>query len=300
MNDRQQEAALRLAPQQQTASLIERREYKYLIDELTAGLVRERLRPFCVRDPYAAKQPDGRYTIDSLYLDTPRRDLFHANLVERHDRFKLRIRTYPAHRPVALPSRGDDSATAGEASPHPAPVFFEVKRRVGDVISKARGRVARDRWRHVFEAADLGPVELSQRPAVERFLALAHTIGAQPITLVRYEREPWVSTIDHYARVTFDRRIRSVSMGDLSLDAPPSAHGGAWRHMDHAGFQKVEKAEDGRSATILELKFTRAVPTWLVSLVRSLELSRSSFSKYGTSIRAWFSGLDAVPRGIRP
>jgi len=279
--------------QQQTASLIERREYKYLIDEYTAALVRERIRPFCEPDPHAARQPDGRYTIDSLYLDTPNRDLFQANLVERHDRFKLRVRTYPPH----LPMSREAEAPLPRAAARPAPVFFEVKRRVGDVISKSRGRVARQHWRHVFEAADLGPVEPAQRPAVERFLALSHAIGAHPITLVRYEREPWVSTIDHYARVTFDRRIRSLPMGDLSLEVPSHPHRDAWRHMDHAGLQKVE---DGRSATILELKFTRAVPSWLVGLVRSLDLRRSSFSKYGTSIRAWFGGPDAVPRGVRP
>jgi len=53
--------------------------------------------------------------------------------------------------------------------------------------------------------------------------------------------------------------------------------------MDNAVLQRV-----GAAMTVLELKFTSAVPRWMSSLVRNFELSRLSYSKYGTSIQTWY------------
>jgi hypothetical protein len=251
-----------------TGALIERREYKYLIDEATAAGVRQALAPFCKLDPYAERQVAQRYTIDSLYFDTPTFALFGANEVELLDRFKLRVRHYPQY--------------------PEGPVFFETKRRVNDVISKARGRVPRDTWVELL--AHPGPhlpdvVRPRDRAAVERFLALVHTYHAAPVTLVRYEREPWVSVVDDYARVTFDRHVRSQRVQSLSLSADPRG----WRAQDHAVLQK-----SAASMTILELKFTTAVPVWMVHIVKRFDLSRRAFSKYATSVQAWYGAASAA------
>lgn len=246
----------------QTAELIERREYKYLVDDYTVGKIREAVRPFCNLDTYGEGQPHSRYTIDSFYLDTPRLDLYHANKVELADRFKLRVRTYPG-------CKG-------------GPVFFEVKRRANDVISKTRGCVPRALWVKLLTGpvAQI-PAEISpkNRAAVERFLSLVHTYQARPTTVVRYEREAHVSTIDDYARVTFDCNVRSQAQDHLSF--PRGEEG--WRYMDSALMQK-----NTARMTLVELKFTSAVPWWMVNIVKRLNLSRRSFSKYGTSIRAWY------------
>jgi hypothetical protein len=247
------------------AERIERREYKYLTDEATAARVREAVRPFCRLDAHGAKKPGGCYTIHSLYFDTPDLALYVANLRELVDRFKLRARTYPADRPEK------DSA----------PVFLEVKRRVNDVILKTRGQVPRSQWARLVEdpGAPIPPsITGFNRDAVERFLALAHTFHAGPVNAVRYEREAWVSQIDHYARVTIDRCVRSQPQGRASLEVEPSG----WRYTDHPASQ-----QSLASMTIVELKFTSAVPRWMMHIVQSLDLMRSSFSKYGTSIQAW-------------
>ena len=47
-------------------TLIERREFKYLIDTGTADAIRDAIRPFCEIDPWAAANPSRRYTIDTL------------------------------------------------------------------------------------------------------------------------------------------------------------------------------------------------------------------------------------------
>jgi len=243
-------------------NVIERREFKYLIDAPTAAAVRSAIRPFCELDPWAARNPRGIYTIESLYFDTAALGLFWANHHEQLDRIKVRVRGY-----AEVPG---------------SPVFFEVKRRVNDVILKTRGKVPHKLWTAMLSdpAAPI-PAEVTgkDRVAVERFLAIARTLNLRPYTLVRYEREPYFSRIDDYARVTFDTRIRAQSMRKLSFDA--EARG--WRAIDDAITQRTLD-----SLIVLELKFTTQVPSWLVHIVERCGLARRSFSKYGTSIQAFY------------
>ncbi|MEZ4449583.1 MAG: polyphosphate polymerase domain-containing protein [Nannocystaceae bacterium] len=249
-----------------TTNTIERREYKYLIDRERASAVRAAIQPFCDLDPWAARDPRGRYTIESLYFDTRDLRLFWANDHEVADRVKVRVRGY-----------------AG--APASAPIFFEVKRRIGDVIRKTRGRVPRACWTQILaDPAAPIPAEIGgrDRPAVERFLALCRTMHLRPHTLVRYEREPHFSRIDDYVRVTFDTRIRAQAMDRLSLVAPDRG----WRSLDDAVTQR-----ELESLLVLELKFTNVVPLWLSHVVERLDLTRRSFSKYGTSIRAFYQQL---------
>lgn len=246
-------------------SSIERREYKYLVDDATVQRLRAAIAPFCRLDRYAARQPDRCYLIHSLYFDTADLAFYRANERELIDRFKLRVRYYPS----------DDRG----------PVFFEVKRRINDVIAKTRVGIAREKWRQLLErpGEPLPALDGRQGAALERFLAIVFRYHARPITMVRYRRQPWVSEIDDYARVTIDDRIASQLRHDLSLDLDPRG----WRNMDHPVAQ-----HSLRSLHVVELKFTRAAPRWMMRIVQSLDLFRSSFSKYGTSIAAWY----ALPR----
>ena len=250
-----------------TANVIERREFKYLIDAATATQLRAAILPFCELDPWAARNPRRCYTIESLYLDTAGLDLFWANAHEQFDRFKMRVRGY--------------------AEAPGSPVFFEVKRRINDVILKTRGKVARALWTGLLSdpAAPIPPeVTGKDRLAVERFVTLCRTMHLRPFTLVRYEREPYFSRIDDYARVTFDTHIRARSVDALSFEVDERG----WRALDDAVTQRTLD-----SLIVLELKFTTAVPTWLVNIVGRLGLTRRSFSKYGTSIAAFYGPLDA-------
>lgn len=251
-----------------STNVIERREYKYLIDPEKAAQVRRAIRPFCDLDPFAARNPRGSYTIESLYLDTRDLRLFWANDHELCDRVKVRVRGY--------------------AEAPKSPMFFEVKRRINDVIRKTRGRVPRTRWAELLaDPASPIPSEIvgKDRAAVERFLSLIRTMHLRPFTLVRYEREPHFSRIDDYVRVTFDTHIRAQVMSHLSFES--SERG--WRALDDAVTQRTLD-----SLIVLELKFTTMVPIWLSHIVERLDLTRRSFSKYGTSIRAFYQ-----PQGRR-
>ena len=253
-------------------SVIDRREYKILISKEQAAEVRRAIAPFCRIDPFAAKNPTRTYTIDTLYLDTDDLSLFWANDHEQRDRIKMRVRGY-----ADAPDR---------------PLFFEVKRRINDVISKSRGQVSHQDWIGLLQdpqarvPANASPKD---RAAIERFMTLARTLRVRPFTLVRYRREPYVSVIDDYARVTFDTHVRAHPIDKLTFT--PS--GNAWRALDDAVSARMLD-----SMVVLELKFTNQVPLWMVNVCRSLGLERGAFSKYGNSIRAFYQTVDPrVARG---
>jgi hypothetical protein len=244
---------------------IERREYKYLLDETLVTRVRASIRPYCVLDPYAVSAPRNRYTIESLYLDTPDLALYRANELERVSRFKLRIRRYP------------DAPKS--------PFFLEVKGRYHDTIAKSRGLVGAD-WASYMDPF-VSTEKVAHAPAIRRFVTHVHAVGARPTCLVRYKREAWASTIDDYARVTFDTAIcgQLVAPDAWHFDADPRA----FRACDDP-----EGVRDVATRTILELKFTARVPRWMVTLVERLGLERRAFSKYGRVLQATL-----VPESLR-
>lgn len=236
---------------------LERREFKYLVPKHVLPRLRSAISATCVPDRYAG--PDGTYRIRSLYLDTPRYDLFHANAREAPERFKARVRCYP------------DGLS---------PVFLEIKKRVLDTIVKTRAPVPPDRWVEIVEArlpTGEGDSRLHGGRARERFLALAHTYQLRPVILVEYVREAYVSTVDAYARATFDTRITCQARHSLDL----AADSRRWRVVPHPGRTVLEPAY-----AVVELKFGRTAPEWMGALVRRFDLMRHSFSKYGHSLCA--------------
>lgn len=237
--------------------IIERYEHKYLVPERLVPAIREAALATSKIDKYAG--PDGRYRIRSLYFDTLRFDLYAANEREQSDRFKMRARCYPG------------STTS--------PVFLEVKRRVLDVIVKTRAGVPAGLWVDVLagRTAALDALSPQVRQGAMKFLAPYHRHHLVPAMLVEYEREAYVSEIDSYGRLTFDRDILVQSKPELDLGADPRR----WRPVDHPARTRT----DG-PITVLELKFERRPPAWMSALVRRLDLVRYSFSKYCYGVMA--------------
>ena len=231
-------------------NLIERYEYKYLLPEALVPRVRDSALMMCSIDKYAG--PDGTYRIRSLYCDTPTFDLYKANEREQADRFKMRIRVYPGK---------------------PSPVFFEVKRRVLDVIVKTRSGVPMALWRDVLagRASALEALSPKVRSGALQFASRYHRHHMQPVMLVEYEREPYASNYDEYARLTFDRNIIIQPQTELDLEADPKR----WRAVDHRAQTRTLEP-----VCVLELKFERRPPMWMSQMVQRLGLVRYSFSKY--------------------
>lgn len=226
----------------------QRYEYKYQIEEGTALQIRDFLGAYLDLDEYGASMPNLSYPVHSLYFDSDRFDLYHSTINGDKNRYKLRVRFYE-DRPGA-------------------PVFFEIKRRMNNTISKSRGGVVREAVPKVVAGIIPSQEEfISKDPAqilaIEEFIRLAQGIGAKPQTHVYYLREAWLARHDNSVRVTMDREVQSCIEKTVNLspqmDNPVRAFG---------------------NKVILELKFTNKFPNWLLELVRVFDLRQSGAAKY--------------------
>jgi SPX domain protein involved in polyphosphate accumulation len=223
-----------------------RYELKYLVEEVRARGVREFLRHHLEHDRYSLGHPGYAYPIYTLYLDSPGLGLYSATCQGHKNRYKLRLRYYDYN---------PDN-----------PVFFEIKRRVGDVIIKERAPVVRASvarllaggypWRE--DIAPGGDTEDFQ--VVRRFCELRDAINATPRVLVHYHREAWVSPRDAKLRVSFDRKLATARYQHTLV--PPR-----WLRAD-------------LESVVLELKFNDRFPTWMQELVRNWDLYRCPMAKY--------------------
>ncbi len=225
----------------------QRLELKYHLTDVVAERVRRAAAPWCVPDRHNPSGGGG-YPISSLYLDSPGLEFHKARARGDADRIKLRIRTYGAAQDAHL----------------------EIKRKVGKIVHKHRVAVPR------VQAADIARGRGGTGEAVERFQLLAGRYGAIPKVTVFYEREAWVSTVDDYARITFDRRIRARAASDWTLHTspPPDAHPLDRPHLPDAV----------SSSVVLELKCVTLVPRWIRQLIADFELVSTGFSKYSNAV----------------
>ena len=177
-----------------------------------------------------------------------------------HNRFNMRVRSYTEN-------------------PSP-PYFLEVKQKCGDVIRKHRARIKDPDLVRVLDP-DAGPECLGAAGDADKaalFRDLVHRFNASPVVMTRYRRKAYFSHCDEYARVTFDAGLHYMQQREykpLSLDGlAPS---------------DVETLFDDRTSVVLELKcYTRYVPLWMVDLIRTFELRRRGFSKYGAGMAQVF------------
>ncbi len=230
-----------------------RYELKYAIPESQVEAVRDALRPYCALDPYCAATGDHSYDIETIYFDTWARELYRRCRERRPISMKVRARAY-----------GDGGS----------PVFLEVKRKEHDLIRKTRARISSGWVERLREPApaDASPEEVLFRDHLARF-------SLQPALLVRYRREAWLSTVDGYARATFDRRITCQPWSRWEFDGGEAG----WLALD--GRRSMFSVPRG---VVLELKCTLDVPRWMSALVRRLGLQRIGYSKYCNGVeRVW-------------
>jgi len=236
---------------------VARYEYKYVLQPDRLPEVERFLRAYCVEDGYS--RDGGWYTVISLYLDNDHYQLYRDTEDSVPWRVKLRVRTY------------------GESD---GPVKLEIKRRSMDLIRKSSAIVPTDVWGRFADGELLGLVNGNGRTHSE-FVQLTESLRASPKILVRYERRAFVSTVDDYVRVTFDRRIRCQPTRNWTV----AGEDHAWRWVDDPASLGVSE-----SAYLLELKFAVAPPAWLHDLVTTFGLVRRGYSKYGRSMRRSLAG----------
>lgn len=228
-------------------------EFKYIIDEHRARAMVPFLRCHLELDEHADPRKGSQYALHTLYLDSPDYCLYRGTTQGHKNRFKLRIRCYDE-----LPQ---------------SPVFFEIKRRQGDVIIKRRAAVRRSALKRLLigqwpRRKDLASADDGAWAALDKFCSLRDTIHARGKIFVSYTREAYVTPGDYAVRVTFDRNLQAHRYDGVF------ALGGC----------ESRALMDGE--VILELKFTDRFPIWMCELVRSFDLERTSMAKYITCVLA--------------
>jgi hypothetical protein len=230
---------------------LNRFELKYVVSEATARAVRQFVRCYLQPDEFAANLPNYSYPVHSLYLDSPELTTYHAVQSGEKNRFKLRLRYY---------SKSDKA------------VYFEIKRRTNEVISKMRAKVHRAAVQPLLDGrppqmAHLVNPSGKQFYALQEFCRLMHTLRAVPVSHVGYQREAWMSTIDNSMRITFDRAVQCAPEFGTTL---------------HTQFGDAVTPFERN--VILELKFTNRLPGWCGEMIRALGLVRGGAPKYAFGV----------------
>lgn len=243
-----------------------RYELKYIITEETALRVRDFVQQHLVLDEYGVGKPFLSYPVHSLYLDSDHWEIYWRTVNGDKNRYKLRLRYY------------DDRPNS--------PVFFEIKRRMQDVILKERCGVRRDAVQSVLAGQLPDPSQMfipdaTSTVALQRFVELMSRHNAKPKLHVAYLREAYVGNEDaNDYRVTLDRQVECQFRPDgkiiASMDTPTICT---------------------KSVVILELKFAERFPNWYRDLVERFDCFQSGAAKYveGTTIHL---GQDLSARDI--
>jgi len=231
---------------------LQRYEQKYLVPERVALQVRAFVAAYLELDEFGATLPNFSYPVHSLYLDSDDLCIYRTTLNGDKNRFKLRLRYY------------EDRADA--------PVFFEIKRRMNNIILKQRGGVRREAVDDLIagqlpEPSFLISKDPKQFVALQNFCRLMTSVNAKPKAHVGYLREAWISPQDNSVRVTLDREVQCHPEPTTRLTTEPGRLISTF----------------GRNV-ILELKFTNRFPDWFRDLVRTFNTMQCGAAKYAEGV----------------
>lgn len=232
-------------------SKIRRYELKYTVTEETATAIIEYIKSFCELDKHVPAGKNG-YIVNNLYFDTPDLRFYYDTKFRRLIRYKPRARYY-----------GD------KISDH---IWPELKFRHSSVIWKIRHKIPISQWHTLFHPQFSERKEPLLKNRLDTFEEVIHWHGANPILHVRYFREPYVTQIEDYGRVTLDRYLSyCMAHGSPDLNC---------RETDMIYYDDPVTTIHYESPVLLEIKIERMVPFWAIDIIKRFELVQRPFSKY--------------------
>lgn len=196
----------------------QRHELKFELPPHEALLLSKRLGMLFPRDEHAG--PDGRYTVRSLYFDTP----FDDALREKHEGFtaraKWRMRAYGteplatdgAERVIRLEKKVKRN---GAGSKHAA---WLTPREAQSLAMPNRCAPQEHEGRHERGTSPAPTREADKHPVLEEFKAAQRVLGLRPCVVVAYEREAFIFEPGN-VRVTLDTRMRSCRHPESFFDS---------------------------------------------------------------------------------
>lgn len=161
-----------------------RNEWKHVITYADMLTLRQRLGAVTVPDEHAGA--NGKYTIRSLYFDTPTDKALREKIDGVNRREKYRIRFY----------NGDTSM-----------IRLEKKSKLGGLGAKASELITADEARRIA-GGSLELMPSGDRPLLAEFYSKMKSEGLRAKTIVDYTREPFVYAPGN-VRVTLDCDIRT-------------------------------------------------------------------------------------------
>lgn len=221
-------------------STFKRYEKKFIVPEEKAKLLlpyfEEKTRPdgYCVDGKY--------YTVYNIYYDNDNNDVIRHSTSKPYYKEKLRLRTY---------ALGDENA----------PVFLELKKKIGKIVSKRRISMSREEYREFLATKN---IPSHKQQIAEELRYYLKTNDVDPKVYIRYDRRALFGIDDPTLRITFDKNIKT-RRANLNFDG------------DDSGRLILDE-----NMRLLEIKFDGAMPLWIARLLSELEIYSRGFSKYGT------------------
>jgi SPX domain protein involved in polyphosphate accumulation len=226
-------------------------ELKYLITLQQAERFKTALRAFLIPDEHG--NHSGRYTIASLYYDSPDFRCYREKVDGIKFRRKLRIRRYET----------------GEALTDEGTVFVEIKQRIDRVTQKRRVMLPYREALRLCNDRQIPNHEASDKTVIDEIFVFLWQHNLRPVSIVRYDRQAFIGAeYDIGLRVTFDTTL-SFQTQQLHLHEQPS------------GLLMLPANQ-----VVMEIKVNERIPYWLTELIATHNLQMVRVSKYCRSIEA--------------
>jgi SPX domain protein involved in polyphosphate accumulation len=226
-------------------------ELKYLITLQQAEEFRSGLRAYLVPDEHGKN--NGRYTLSSLYYDSPGLRCYWEKVDGIKFRRKLRIRHYETDEPFTRET----------------PVFVEIKQRIDRVTQKRRVILPYTEALRLCNDRQIPDHGADDEDTIEEIYTLLWQYNLRPVSIVRYERQALVGTnYDIGLRVTFDTSLAFESQ-QLHLHEQPS------------GLLMLPA-----NLVVMEIKINERMPYWLTEMLAAHNMQIIRVSKYCRSIEA--------------
>jgi SPX domain protein involved in polyphosphate accumulation len=196
---------------------------------------------------------NGRYSLSSLYYDSPDLRCYRENADGLKFRRKLRIRRYET----------------GEVFADESPVFLEIKQRYDRVTQKRRTFLPYHVALQLCNDHQIPDHRPEDKALIEEAYAFLWQYNLRPASIVRYDRQAFVGTeYDRGLRVTFDTSL-SFEASQLHLHDVPS------------GLPMLPA-----NYVVMEIKVNERIPLWLTDMIAAHSLQRVGLSKYCRSVEA--------------
>ncbi|MBQ3685955.1 MAG: polyphosphate polymerase domain-containing protein [Candidatus Methanomethylophilaceae archaeon] len=236
-------------------------EYKSVFKRYELKYLMDEDQAAAVRDSLTEHMAHDRYghsVIRNVYLDTPDFLLARRSIERPLYKEKLRFRAY------SRPSEDDD-------------VFVELKKKSNSVVYKRRLTMPLGEAEAWFSG--LGEAPSGQIAEEIDFMRVRYP-GIAPAMFLSYSRDAYCARGSGDLRITVDSDIRARTE---DLDLSSEVYG---REVLPAGY------------TLLEIKTMYGYPFWLLELLNSQHLYKSSFTKYGNAYKEIVLGK--VPEEFLP